>query len=209
MYARFSKMNCVFCNHSPSDDNIITKDHIPSKSIFKGEHIEEQRITVPCCFKCNQKFSVIENKIEPIFRALRNPDYDCLKVQQMINDNADLDFIIGKIALGYKYHWTEMPVYHNKIAKIVYLLQGINDAEISKFKSMSIENISPEIDSANNIFLIFKIQKNDESLTRNLCGAIQNTGNFFNEYFWHYYDKYDDFIKFAFYDKLFVKVLFE
>ena len=99
---RYKSCNCIFCNCSHSEDNPITKDHIPSKVIYKDERIDEQRITVPCCYKCNQAFSIEENFIEEIFKELRNENYNCAYVKKLINNNPHLGFVIRKIALGYK-----------------------------------------------------------------------------------------------------------
>lgn len=43
-----------------------TKDHIPPQSFFEGfpEHYKSNRQTVPCCFRCNNGFS----KLDELFR---------------------------------------------------------------------------------------------------------------------------------------------
>lgn len=212
MYMRYKSCNCIFCNCSHSEDNPITKDHIPSKVIYKDERIDEQRITVPCCYKCNQAFSIEENFIEEIFKELRNENYNCAYVKKLINNNPHLGFVIRKIALGYKYHWTGKPVYEDKIANVDYLIKGINDSEISEFNSMPLKEVCSYIDNIHNVPYALFIDIADpsgETRTTKCCGLIENTGNLLNEYFWHYYDKIANTIKFAFYNKLFVKVTFE
>lgn len=209
---RYKYQNCIFCNCNPSKDNPITKDHIPSKVIYKDEKIEEQRITVPCCYKCNQAFSIEENSLEQIFKELRNENFSCAYAKRLINNNPHLDSVIRKIALGYKYHWTGKPVFEDKIANVDYLIKGINDSEISEFTSMPLKEVCSDIDNIHNLpyALIIEVTgTSGEPRTPKLCGFIENTCNLLNEYFWHYYDKTTNTIKFAFYNKLFVKVTFE
>ena len=93
-----------------------------------------------------------------------------------------------------------------------YLIKGINDSEISEFNSMPLKEVCSDIDNIHNVPYALFIDIADpsgETRTTKCCGLIENTGNLLNEYFWHYYDKIANTIKFAFYNKLFVKVTFE
>lgn len=53
-----------------------TKEHIPAQTFFNGYPLEykDQRKTVPACYKCNQKYAVIDDQLRDLIGVINEDD---------------------------------------------------------------------------------------------------------------------------------------
>lgn len=202
-----SNKNCIYCSSASTQDNRITKDHIPPKVFLKGIDIREERITVPCCNKCNQFFSKYEEKTAEIFQRLRCDNYDLDFINE-IRNNTDLSLIISKIALGYKYLWTDQYVFNDTIKGVEFLFKGFDDSKLIEFEQIELSEISPEIVTKSDMHYIIETN-NDNNSQSSFCYFMQDKTNIFNSHFWCFFDRSNNSIRFSFFGRLFIIVFFE
>lgn len=199
---------CIYCSCSPTVENPITNDHVPPKLIFKNLDISEQRITVPCCLRCNQFYSKHENKVVIFFDKVLNDSLTPEETKEYLVTNPNITEVIKKIAIGYKYNWDKTHVNNLDINRVEYLVLGVDDNLIKKFKSTILEgNVSRDLSCISHTgklgvpYLVI-FENNNEVI------SFVNESNIYNEHFWHYYDKENNTIKFSFYEKIFIQVYF-
>lgn len=64
---------CYNCG-VPLDKTNRTKEHIPAKNLFQGypDEYKMNRITVPACDECNQKYSKIDQELRDALAVINN-----------------------------------------------------------------------------------------------------------------------------------------
>lgn len=67
---------CYDCSN-PLDKENKTVEHVPAKNLYEGfgEEFKRNRITVPACIKCNQKYSKVDQEIRDVL-AIQNDKLD-------------------------------------------------------------------------------------------------------------------------------------
>lgn len=65
------------CNLTPENR---TREHVPAQNLYEGfsDEFKKNRITVPACFNCNQKYSKIDQEIRDLI-AVKSDNSDELK----------------------------------------------------------------------------------------------------------------------------------
>lgn len=192
---------CVYCGKVLCIED-KTKDHVPPRFIFKeiSDEIKENRITVPCCFKCNQKYSIIEQRLKPFFEQLFYNRVTNIEQIGDFNQKSDFNILMTKIALGYRYY--ESPrIFTDLIEpKISYFLsKDVDKNKIESFKKIRFDNCTEDI-SSNSMFPSLIITCDDICLASTPTNVLS--------VFWHEYDINHDCVRMSFYDKLFVQVQF-
>lgn len=198
---KHSTKRCVYCGKELFFDD-KTKDHVPPRFIFKenSDDIKENRITVPCCFKCNQKYSIIEQRLKPLFEQLfYNMETDVKKIGDF-NQKSDFNILMTKIALGYRYNESSKIFTDLIEPKISYFLsKDVDKNIIASFKKIRFDNCIEDI-SSNAMFSGLIITFDDIYLASTPTNILSA--------FWHEYDINHDCVRMSFYDKLFVQVQF-
>lgn len=190
---------CAYCRIMLTDNG--TRDHVPPRFIFKnhGDEINEQRITIPCCFECNQKFSIIEQNLIPLFNRL----YDGLADSELIESfdkNGEFSLLMKKIAIGYRYKETSKLLYDDRMPEVSYFLSNDVDRNwIQAFKKIRYDDCIEDI-SSNPTYpgLIITIDHKYFACAPTDIFSI----------FWHEYSPNSDYVRMSFYDTLFVQVNF-
>lgn len=191
---------CVYCGEVLSSDN-KTKDHVPPRFIFKDirDSINENRITVPCCYRCNQKYSVVEERLKPLFEQIYKKEVNP-KLIGTFNQTGDFSLLMTKIALGYRHHETSKVSTVLSRPIISYFFSNDVDAYvIESFKRIRHDDCIEDISS----------NKKYPGLIITLDDAVIATAptDIFSE-FWHEYNVSEDYVRMSFYDTLFVQVQF-
>ncbi|WP_419486695.1 hypothetical protein [Chryseobacterium bernardetii] len=66
-------MNCYNCGTELNSEN-KTREHIPAKNLFNGysDEYKKNRIVVPACFDCNNRYSLIDQEIRDVIGILND-----------------------------------------------------------------------------------------------------------------------------------------
>jgi hypothetical protein len=66
-------MKCYNCGTELNSEN-KTREHIPAKNLFNGysDEYKKNRIVVPACFDCNNKYSLIDQEIRDVIGILND-----------------------------------------------------------------------------------------------------------------------------------------
>lgn len=195
----YNPTRCAYCGKVLSNDK--TRDHVPPRFIFKeyNNNISEERITVPCCINCNQDYSVIEQRLVPLFNHIHKGTANLDQIEAF-NQNGDLNILMTKIALGYRHH--ESAKIQNCFIKptISYFLsKDVDSGIIEDFKKIRCNNFIEDISS--------NVKFSGLLIT---CGdaIIASTPTDIFSEFWHEYHINNDYVRMSFYDILFVQVQF-
>lgn len=193
----YSKKKCAYCGIELYDD--FTRDHVPPRFIFKcrDDAISENWIAIPCCYKCNQYSSVIEQRLMDLCAHIDETANRDLIVQN--NKSGEFNLLMGKIAFGYRSHETNK--YLNTInPKVKYFLRNeIEDSNIRTFLKIRHDGVIDDLSSnAGSSGLLFYLD--------NIILASSRTD--LSSVFWHEYNVNYDFVRMPFYDTLYVQIQF-
>lgn len=195
----YNPKRCAYCRKVLSNDK--TQDHVPPRFIFKeyNYNIIEKRITVPCCIDCNQDYSVIEQRLVPLFKHIHEGTANLDQIEAF-NQNEDFNILMTKIALGYRNHESSK-ILINPIEPLIsyFLSKDVDKGTIEDFKKISSENLIDGISS--------NAKSHGLLIT---CGDVVITSSptdIFSE-FWHEYNLNNDYVRMSFYETLFVQVQF-
>lgn len=66
-------MNCYNCGKVLAEHD-VTREHIPAKNLFEGydDSYKANRITVPACYECNQKYSLTDEEFRNVVGVISN-----------------------------------------------------------------------------------------------------------------------------------------
>lgn len=191
---------CVYCGGVISSEN-KTKDHVPPKFIFKdmGGSINEKRITVPCCYECNQKYSVAEERLKPLFVQIYNKKANSELIEQF-NQNGDFSQLMVKIARGYRHYESSKISHVNRHPSISFFFSRDVDANtIETFKKIRHADYIEDI-SSNTKYPGLIITLDDFIIATAPTDILSE--------FWHEYNVNNDYVRMSFYDTLYVQVQF-
>ena len=124
-------VKCYNCGREIRDDE-ITKEHIPAQSLFTGfdEKYKINRITVPACFDCNNKYSKVDEEFRNMIgiKAKREQNFSLtdkavrsLKRMDPTSSRLHLDFL-GNV-IGVEFHEQTILDFHKKNFKGVFFHQ--------------------------------------------------------------------------------------
>lgn len=195
----YSVHRCIYCGCLLNKNK--TKDHVPPRFIYRNYigTIDENRFTVPCCIRCNQEYSVIEQRLIPFFEKIHEDTADT-DVIQSYNNNYDFEHLMTKIAIGYKYIETRKIFSRCYNPKVTYFLKkNVDASKIVEFKRIDNSGIIDDI-SSNASFPGIIITFDNQIIS---CAPTDLSSEF-----WHEYNMNLDYVRMSFYDTLFVQVQF-